>query len=128
MTIGGNSHARSTADVGTARFFARRRFSLVGIVAALGLAAVGSWLIFGEAASTGSAQPSSASTPVPTGCLPPVFGPTRNSLWISVCGPSRVIRNTRNSYGVAVMNFGKARFRTLRLSLIHYDPITASSV
>lgn len=62
------------------------------------------------------------------GCNPPVLGPERYSLWVSACGPTYVIRNTNYTYGVVVKNYSKARFRKLKLSVFHYDPITRSSV
>jgi len=62
------------------------------------------------------------------GCKPPLIGPVRYSLWVSACGPAHVIRNTNYTYGVVVKNFGKASLRKIKLSVIHYDPITRSSI
>ena len=62
------------------------------------------------------------------GCDPPPVGPERYSLWVSACGPSRVIRNHNYTYGVVVKNFGKRSFRRLELTVIHQEPITRSSV
>lgn len=71
-----------------------------------------------------AAQPTVTIVP---GCNPPFLGPERYSLWVSACGPSRVIENRNYTYGAVVKNYGKRAFRKLKLSLIHYDPITRSS-
>jgi hypothetical protein len=39
-----------------------------------------------------------------------------------------VIRNTNYTYGVVVKNFGKRSFRRLKVTVIHQDPITRSSL
>jgi hypothetical protein len=73
----------------------------------------------------------SATAALPTivqGCVPPVIGPDRYRLWVSACGPTYVIRNTNYTYGVVIKNFGRTSFRKIELSVIHYDPITGSSI
>jgi hypothetical protein len=74
---------------------------------------------------TTAAQP--ATTIVPD-CKPPFIGPEwYTTLWVSACGPSHVIENRNYTYGAVVKNYGKRTFRKLKLSVIHYDPITRSS-
>ena len=74
--------------------------------------------------SVSAAQPTTTIVP---GCNPPFIGPERYSLWVSACGPSHVIENRNYTYGAVVKNYGKRTFRKLKLSVIHYDPITRSS-
>jgi hypothetical protein len=62
------------------------------------------------------------------GCHPPLIGPDRYNLWVGACGPKYVIRNTNYTYGVVVKNYGKRSFRRLKLTVIHEDPITRSSI
>jgi hypothetical protein len=59
-------------------------------------------------------------------CVPPDFV-ERGTLWVGFCGPTMVFRNTNYTFGVVVKNYGKMR-RKLELTVIHYDPITRSSI
>ena len=62
------------------------------------------------------------------GCVPPPIGPERYHLWVGACGPAHVIRNVNYTYGLVVKNFGKRTFRKVKLTVIHEDPITRSSI
>lgn len=76
-------------------------------------------LLGGSAAAAPSVSP---------GCQPPLLGPDRYSFWLNVCGPGRVIRNTQHTYEVVLKNFGRRNFRTVKLSVIHWEPISRSSI
>jgi len=51
----------------------------------------------------------------------------RATLGLSVCGPTKVFRNVNYSYTVVLKNIKTTTFRTVRLSVIHYDPIRRAS-
>jgi hypothetical protein len=75
----------------------------------------------------GTAAPNTAST-WPS-CSAPTYWPEelRTRLPVNVCGPSRVIPSVNYSYTVVLRNNSKATYRSVKLSVIHYDPITRSS-
>jgi hypothetical protein len=50
----------------------------------------------------------------------------RGSLFLNVCGPGNVIRGVNYNYEVVLTT--KASHRTIKLSVVYYDPITRSSV
>jgi hypothetical protein len=85
-------------------------------------------LVIAVGTSVSAGQP--AVTIVP-GCTPPFFapflGPDRYSLWVRACGPSHVVENRNYTYGAVVKNYGKGTFRKLKLSVLHFDPISRSS-
>lgn len=61
-------------------------------------------------------------------CPPPVgVFDGRAQLGLSVCGPTKVVPNGRYSYTVVLGNIKATTFRTVSLSLMHYDPITQAS-
>jgi hypothetical protein len=55
-------------------------------------------------------------------------GDVRDKLWLKACGPMKVIRGTDYSYTVVLTNISKTTFRRVELAVIHYDPITRSSI
>jgi hypothetical protein len=75
----------------------------------------------------GTAAPTAAPT-WPT-CRAPTYWPEelRTRLPVNVCGPSKVIPSVNYSYTVVLTNNSKATYRRVKLSVIHYDPITRSS-
>jgi len=82
-------------------------------------------LVVALGASASATRPTSSIGP---GCNAPIVGPERSTLWVGACGRSRVIRNTKYTYGVVVKNYGKKSFRKVKLTVIHQDPIARSSV
>jgi hypothetical protein len=52
----------------------------------------------------------------------------RQKLAVNVCGPTKVTPGTSYSYTVVLANIKATSFRTVKLSVIHYDPITRSSL
>jgi hypothetical protein len=85
-------------------------------------------LVIAVGTSVSAAQPGVTIVP---GCTPPFLapflGPEKYSLWVRACGPSHVVENRNYTYGAVVKNYGKMTFRKLKLSVLHYDPITRSS-
>ena len=55
-------------------------------------------------------------------------GPVRYSFEATVSGPTHVVRNTQHTYAVALKNYGKKTFRTVKLSVLHWEPISRSSI
>lgn len=62
-------------------------------------------------------------------CPAPTFWPgeLRTKLPVNACGPRKVIPSVNYSYTVVLTNNSKTSYRRVKLSLIHYDPITRSS-
>lgn len=65
------------------------------------------------------------------GCQPPRLPAWtvryHNDLWVGVCGPTNVARNTTHTYEIVVKNFTRSS-GPVRLWMIHYDPITSNSI
>ena len=63
-------------------------------------------------------------------CRAPIYPGlgTRQKLGVHICGPSRVVRGKNYSYTLVLESFIPVRYRKVELSVIHYDPITRSSI
>lgn len=75
---------------------------------------------------------SSAATSAWPACpAPPVWlgdpSEIRVKLIVKACGPTRVIRGVPYSYTAQVTNIGRTTYRTVDLTVLHYDPIVRSS-
>ena len=51
----------------------------------------------------------------------------RMKLIVKACGPARVFRGAPYSYTTQVTNIGRTTYRTVELTVLHYDPIVRSS-
>jgi len=79
-------------------------------------------LLLASLASGVSASPTSGSNCQATAYMPG----DRGALFLNVCGPGEVIPGVNYEYVVVLTT--KARHRTIRLSVVFYDPITRSSI
>ncbi len=54
-------------------------------------------------------------------------GYVRSTLYVKLCGETKVVRGTDYDYTAVLANVGKKTFRNIEVRIYHYDPITRAS-
>ena len=65
-----------------------------------------------------------------TSTSPPPLSPRgdlRSTLYLNLCGETKVVRGTEYGYTAVLANLGKKTFRNIEVRIYHYDPITRAS-